>query len=95
MSRFRQATREMIKAYAIGLTVDELDELFSMLVWNEGIGTFSSEIGPSPLFGAYQLIKRLEKKGKSREDVLRELVEKFGEKNPNVRTFYKRRNENG
>ena len=92
--RFRQATREMIKAYAIGLTVDELDELFSMLVWNEGIGTFSSEIGPSPLFGAYQLIKRLEKKGKSREDVLRELVEKFGEKNPNVRTFYKRRNEN-
>ena len=27
--RYRQATREMVKEYAIGLTVEELDELFS------------------------------------------------------------------
>jgi len=32
--RCRQATREMIKGYAIGLTARELDELFSLFVWN-------------------------------------------------------------
>jgi len=88
--RFRQATRELIKGYAVGVSVEELDELFSMFVWNQGIGTFASEIGPSPLFVAYQLIKRLEGKGMSREDVMRELLEKFGEKNPNVGTFYRK-----
>jgi len=88
--RFRQATRELVKAYAAGVTIAELDELFSMFVWNHGVGTFASEIGPSPLFGAYQLIKKLEKEGKSRSEVLKELVEEFGEKNPNVGTFYKK-----
>ena len=87
--RFRQATREMIKAYALGVTIAELDELFAMFAWNQGIGTFASEIGPSPLFGAYKLIKSLEKKGAIREDVMKELMEKFGEKNPDVTTFYK------
>jgi len=33
---------------------------------------FVSEIGPSSFFGAYQLIKPLEKKGKTREDVVSE-----------------------
>ena len=82
--RFRQATRELVKAYSLGVTVDELDELFSLFVWNGGIGTFASEIGPSTLFGAYQTIKILEGKRKSRKEVMRELMEKFGEKNPEV-----------
>lgn len=89
--RFRQATRELVKAYAAGVTVAELDELFSIFMWNHGIGTFASEIGPSPLFGAYQLIKNLESKGMPRSEVLKELVEKFGEENPEVSTFYKNR----
>jgi len=82
--RFRQATRELVKAYSIGATVAELDELFSMFVWNGGVGTFASEIGPSSLFGAYQLIKTLENKGKTREEVVRALMDNFGEKNPEV-----------
>jgi len=82
--RYRQATRELAKAFALGVTVAELDELFSMFVWNGGVGTFASEIGPSSLFGAYQLIKTLEEKGKTREEVMSELIENFGEKNPEV-----------
>ncbi len=82
--RFRQATRELVKAYAIGATVAELDELFSMFVWNGGVGTFASEIGPSSLFGAYQLIKTFENKGKTREEIVTALMEHFGEKNPDV-----------
>jgi alkylhydroperoxidase/carboxymuconolactone decarboxylase family protein YurZ len=82
--RFRQATREPVKAYALGVTVAELDELFSMFVWNGGVRNFASEIGPSPLFGAYQLIKNLENKGMSRSDVMTELLGKFGETNPEV-----------
>lgn len=82
--RFRQATRELVKAYALGVSTAELDELFAMFVWNGGVGTFASEIGPSPLFGAYQLIKNLENKGISRSDVMTELLDKFGETNPEV-----------
>ncbi len=85
--RVRQATRELVKAYAIGVTVAELDELFSMFVWNGGVGTFASEIGPSSLFGAYQLIKTLESKGKTRKEVMNELLENFGEKNPEVKVM--------
>ncbi len=44
VSRYRQATRELIKVYSLGLTVQELDELFSLFAWNQGIGYFSSEI---------------------------------------------------
>ncbi len=83
--RYRQATRELVKAYSLGVTVDELDELFTLLVWNGGIGTFASEIGTSTLFGAYQTIKALEGKGKTRKDVMGDLMEKFGEKNPEVK----------
>ena len=87
--RYRQATREMIKGYATGLTIEELDELFSLFVWNQGVGHFASEIGPSSLFGAYMLIKNLEKNGTSRSEIVRELIEKFGEKNPAVGTAYR------
>jgi hypothetical protein len=86
--RLRQATRELVKAYSIGVTVPELNELFSMFVWNGGVGTFASEIGPSSLFGAYQLIKTLEGKGKTREEVVHKLMEKFGEKNPEVSVMH-------
>ncbi len=89
--RFRQATRELIKGYAIGVTSKELDELFELLVWNQGIGTFASEIGPSPLFGAYKLIKEFEGKGAERADIVKQLIEKFGEKNPDVGTRYQPR----
>jgi len=82
--RFRQATRELIKAYALGVSVAELDELFSLFVWNGGVGTFASEIGPSSLFGAYQLIKSLDGRGRSRNDIMNGLMDKFGEKNPDV-----------
>ncbi|RKX28601.1 MAG: hypothetical protein DRP47_03875, partial [Candidatus Zixiibacteriota bacterium] len=84
-----QATRELVKAYALGVRVAELDELFSMFVWNGGIGTFASEIGPSSLFGAYKLIKTLESEGKTRDDVMTALLEEFGEKNPEVNVIPK------
>ncbi len=87
--RFRQATRELVKAYASGVTIEELDELFSLFVWNEGVGTFASEIGPSPLFGAYSLIKEGLQSGKARKEILKELIRQFGEDNPRVGTSYK------
>jgi alkylhydroperoxidase/carboxymuconolactone decarboxylase family protein YurZ len=90
--RFRQATRELIKGYSIGLTVTEMDEMFEIFVWNQGVGNFASEIGPSPLFGAYQLIKKLEEKGRPREMIMDELVKRFGETNPAVGTSYRSRN---
>jgi len=89
--RFRQATRELIKAYAFGVTSAELDELFELFVWNQGVGTFASEIGPSPLFGAYKLIKKLEAGNTERGDIVKQLIEKFGEKNPDVGTMYRPR----
>ena len=84
--RYRQATRELVKAYAAGTTVGELDELFTLFVWNQGTGHFASEIGPSQLFAAYQLIKLQEEHGNSRENVMGTLLKNFGENNPDVGT---------
>ena len=42
--KIRQSTRELIKAYYLGVTVEQFDELFSLFIWNQGIGHFSSEI---------------------------------------------------
>jgi len=84
--RYRQATRELVKAYAAGTTVSELDELFTLFVWNQGAGHFASEIGPSQLFAAYQLIKLQEEQGNSRENVMGSLLKNFGEDNPDVGT---------
>lgn len=92
--RYRQATRELVKAYAAGTTVAELDELFSLFVWNQGAGHFASEIGPSQLFTAYQFIKTLEDEGLSREQVSERLTENFGEKNRGVATGYAPENPN-
>ena len=82
--RYRQATRELVKAYAIGLTVDEIDELFTLFVWNQGAGYFASEIGPSPLFAADQRIKTMESRGCSRKEVMEELMRDFSEYNPAI-----------
>lgn len=81
----RQATRELVKAYIHGLDSAALDDVFELLVWNQGIGYFSSEIGPSTLFAAYKTIKNMEKQGKERGEIGETLKEKFGEKNPDVR----------
>ena len=81
----RPATRELVKAYIHGLDSAALDDVFELLVWNQGIGYFSSEIGPSMLFAAYKTIKNMEKQGKERSQICEMLKEKFGEKNPYVR----------
>lgn len=83
--RMRQATRELVKAYIHGLDSAALDDVFELLAWNQGIGYFSSEIGPSTLFAAYKTIKQMEKQGKPRDEIAAVLKEKFGEKNPDVR----------
>jgi uncharacterized protein (DUF2249 family) len=82
--RMRQASRELIKAYAHGTDSTVFDDVFELLAWNQGIGFFSSEIGPSPLFQAYKLIKTQEKHGKSRDEIQQMLMERFGEKNPEI-----------
>lgn len=83
--RMRQATRELVKAYIHGLDSKALDDVFELLAWNQGIGYFSSEIGPSTLFTAYKTIKNMEKQGKERSEICETLKEKFGEKNPDVK----------
>lgn len=83
--RMRQAVRELVKAYIHGVSSKELGDVFELLVWNQGIGFFSSEIGPSALFLAYKLIKNGEKQGKSRDEICLALRERFGEKNEEVR----------
>ncbi|MBQ8604249.1 MAG: DUF2249 domain-containing protein [Oscillospiraceae bacterium] len=83
--RMRQATRELVKAYFHGVDSAAFDDIFELLAWNQGIGYFSSEIGPSTLFAAYKSIKQGEKQGKSREEIQKMLMEKFGEKNPDVK----------
>ena len=83
--RMRQATRELVKAYAHGIDSAALDDVFELIAWNQGIGFFSSEIGQSTLFKAYKTVKQGEKAGKSHEQITAELRENFGEKNPDVR----------
>lgn len=83
--RMRQATRELVKAYVHGVESAALDDVFELLAWNQGIGYFSSEIGPSTLFQAYKAVKRMERQGKPRGEICTMLKETFGEKNPDVR----------
>ena len=85
--RMRQATRELVKAYAHGIDSAAFDDVFELLAWNQGIGYFSSEIGTSTLFKAYKTIKQAEKQGKSRDEINAMLREKFGENNPDVRVM--------
>lgn len=85
--RMRQAVRELVKAYIYGLESAALDDVFELLAWNQGIGFFSSEIGPSPLFQAYKMIKTQEQRGISREEICTEIKEKFDEKNQEVQVL--------
>lgn len=48
-----------------------------------GIGYFSSEIAPSPLFQAYKTIKQMEKQGKDRSEINKALKEKFADRSMN------------
>ncbi len=79
--RIRQATRELIKAYAHGVSSAMLDDVFELIAWNQGIGFFSSEIGPTSLFKAYKMIKNMEKKDNSHDEIMDSLMQNFGEKN--------------
>jgi len=83
--RMRQATRELVKAYIHGLDSAALDDVFELLAWNQGIGYFSSEIGPSTLFQAYKTIRHMERRGRERAEIIAVLKERFGEENPDVR----------
>ena len=83
--RMRQAARELVKAYIYGTDSAAFDDVFELLIWNQGIGNFSSEIGPSSLFAAYKTIKQMEKQGKTRKEISEVLKERFGEKNPEVK----------
>lgn len=83
--RMRQATRELVKGYIHGIDSAAFDDVFELLAWNQGIGYFSSEIGPSTLFKAYKTIKKMEKQGAKRSEICEVLKEKFGEKNPDVK----------
>jgi hypothetical protein len=85
----RQAVREFIKAYALGMTIAEFDELFAMFAWGQGVGDFASEIGSWALFAAYKYVKTQEKHGKVRAEIVQSLMKKFGENNPGVSTFYR------
>ena len=80
--RKRQAMRELLKAYKNGLDSRALDDVFEQFAWNMGIGYFSSEIAPSPLFQAYKTIKQMEKQGKARDEINQTLKEKFSDKKP-------------
>lgn len=88
--RMRQAARELVKAYASGASVGELDELFSLFIWLEGVSTFVSEISTSACFAAYELIKKMEGQGKTRAEIMPMLKEKFGERHPGVGIFAER-----
>lgn len=79
--RTRQAIREILKAYANGLDSRALDDVFEQFAWNMGIGYFSSEIVPSPAFQAYKTIKKMEKQGKSMDEISKALKEKFPDGN--------------
>ncbi len=82
--RMRQATRELIKAYSHGVSSKMFDDVFELIAWDQGIGFFASEVGPSELFKAYALIKAAEDKGREHHEIMTQLMEKFGEKNKNV-----------
>lgn len=85
--RMRQATRELVKGYIHGIDSRALDDVFELLAWNQGIGYFSSEIGPSTLFKAYKTIKKMENEGSERSQIAGVLKEKFGDKNPDVKVI--------
>ncbi len=71
--RDRQATREMIKAYGAGATLDELRETFMLIPWNFGVSYFCSEVSTGTPMRAFELIVELEGAGMARGKVVEQL----------------------
>ena len=71
--RDRQATREMIKAYGAGATLDELRETFMLIPWNFGVSYFCSEVSTGTPMHAFELIVELEGAGMARGQVVEQL----------------------
>ncbi|MCD5414169.1 MAG: DUF2249 domain-containing protein [Clostridiales bacterium] len=89
--RIRQAVREFVKAYSNGVKIEVFDELFTMFVWNQGVGNFASEIGPSVLFAAYKFVKEQEERGLERDEIKKELLKRYGSSNEKVNPLPKMR----
>ncbi len=73
VGRDRQATREMIKAYGAGATLDELRETFMLIPWNFGVSYFCSEVSTGTPMRAFELIVELEGVGMARGKVVEQL----------------------
>lgn len=71
--RDRQATREMIKAYGAGATLDELRETFMLIPWNFGVSYFCSEVSTGTPMRAFEIIVELEETGMAREEIVGQL----------------------
>ena len=71
--RDRQATREMIKAYGAGATLDELRETFMLIPWNFGVSYFCSEVSTGTPMRAFEIIVDLEEAGMAREEIVGQL----------------------
>ena len=72
-NRDRQATREMIKAYGAGVTLDELRETFMLIPWNFGVSYFCSEVSTGTPMRAFEIIVESEEAGMTREKVIEQL----------------------
>jgi hypothetical protein len=78
--RFNQACNDLIKAYTAGISLDDLDEISDMFVHYQKIGETVSEIGPWPIFDAYQKIREFEQKGLPKEEIIQYLNNRFNDK---------------
>jgi hypothetical protein len=78
--RYNQAYKDLIDAYSAGISFDDLDEISEMFVHYQKIGETVSEIGPWPIFDAYQLIREFEQKGLPREEIIQYLNNRFNDK---------------
>jgi hypothetical protein len=90
---FNKAYYDLINAYAAGITIEDLDEISDMFIHHIQEGSIISEIGPWPIFDAYQMIRNLETR-MSRDDVIRQLDNRFGDKfyNPDKKSVLERSN---
>jgi hypothetical protein len=72
-NRDRQATRELIKAYGAGATLDELRETFMLIPWNFGVSYFCSEGSTGTSVRAFDIIVESEEAGMTRGEVVEQL----------------------
>lgn len=57
-TRMEQATRELVKAFGEGATVEEITEVMEMMVWNMGVPFFSCDFNTSSVMKVYNKIKQ-------------------------------------